>query len=382
MSSVWRAPGVSALLGATVLGFAGYAALMPVAPLWAVHGGAGEGGAGLVNGVLMLFTVLTQPFVPGSLRRFGWGPVLVAGMVLLGLPSLLFMLGDGLGTILVLSAIRGLGFGVLTVTGSAAVAELVPAAQRGRAVGAYGLAIAGAQVVLLPAAPWVAETLGYWVVFVVGALPLLGVVPAWRLAHVLRQAPEAEDTGEPVPWLALLRPMALLLGVTLAGGALLTFTAQMSSSASLTLVGLMVMNVSAALTRWRVGALADRFGAQPFIWPLVLTTVVGMSVLAGAVRDPLATAAAALLVGLFLVGLAYGALQNLTLVVTFEAVSRRHYGQASAVWNIGFDAGTGLGSVLVGMVAAGTSFSTALLVAAAFSLATLPLALLRPAGRR
>ena len=64
----------------TLLGFSGYAVLLPVAPLWAVHGGADTGQSGLVNGVLLLFTVLTQLFVPRSLRRFGWGPTLSVGM--------------------------------------------------------------------------------------------------------------------------------------------------------------------------------------------------------------------------------------------------------------------------------------------------------------
>ena len=33
--SVWRAPGMPALIAMTALGFSGYAVLMPVAPLWA-----------------------------------------------------------------------------------------------------------------------------------------------------------------------------------------------------------------------------------------------------------------------------------------------------------------------------------------------------------
>src|SRR5690606_9536127 len=115
--AVTRAPGMPALLAMSVLGFSGYAALLPAAPLWAVHGGADEAGAGLVNGVLMLFTVLMQPFVPPALRRFGWGPVLAAGMVLLGLPALAHILSDDLLPVLALSAVRGLGFGILTVTG-------------------------------------------------------------------------------------------------------------------------------------------------------------------------------------------------------------------------------------------------------------------------
>ena len=78
MSSVWTARGMPALLAATFLGFSGFSVLMPVVPLWVVRGGADERGAGLVNGVLLLVTVLTQFTVPGLLRRFGWGPALAA----------------------------------------------------------------------------------------------------------------------------------------------------------------------------------------------------------------------------------------------------------------------------------------------------------------
>ncbi|MEX5302942.1 MFS transporter [Kocuria sabuli] len=367
------------LLTMTVLGFSGYAALLAVAPLWAVHGGADTVGAGLVNGVLMLFTVLTQLFVPSALRRFGWAPVLVAGMLLLGLPALAHGISDALGPTLALSAVRGLGFGVLTVTGSALVAELVKPQRRGQAIGAYGLAIAGPQILFLSAGPWIAEQLGFWVVFAVAALPVVAVVPAIGLARMVDHVPEGDEEGERAPYRRLLPPMALLIAVTLAGGALITFMAQMSSSAGLTALALLLMSVAAALARWRIGAWSDRYGPRRFIAPLVLVTTAGMAVLAWAVRDPRATEAPMLMVGATMVGISYGGLQNLTLVVTFQAVSRQHYGPASAVWNIGFDAGTGLGAVLVGTVAAGTSFSTALLVAGAVSLLTLPLALRRRA---
>jgi MFS family permease len=365
------------LLTMTALGFSGYAALLAVAPLWAVHGGADTAGAGLVNGVLMLFTVLTQLFVPRALRRFGWAPVLVAGMLLLGLPALAHGVSDALGPTLVLSAVRGLGFGVLTVTGSALVAELVEPQRRGKAIGAYGLAIAGPQILFLSAGPWIAEQLGFWVVFTLAALPVVAVVPAIGLARMLDGVPEEDQEDERVPYRRLLPPMALLTGVTLAGGALITFMAQMSSSAALTALALLLMNVAAALTRWRIGALSDRYGPRRFIAPLVLLTTAGMMVIAWAVRDPQTTGAPMLMIGATMVGISYGGLQNLTLVVTFHAVSRPHYGSASAVWNIGFDIGTGLGSVLVGMIAAGTSFSTALLITGAISLLTLPLALRR-----
>jgi MFS family permease len=387
---IWRQPGMAPLVVMTCAGFSGYAVLLTVAPLWAVEGGATTAGSGLVNGVLLLCTVLTQLLVPRALRAFGWGPVLAVGLVLLGVPGVLMSLDDGLGLVLALSAVRGVGFGVLTVTGSAAVAALVGARRRGEAIGAYGLAVAAPNLVLLPAGPWIAESVGFWVAFTVSALPLVGIPAALRLASALRlSAPDlhpgttaASDPGDPesAAYRRLLRPMLLLLVVTLAGGALITFTPQMVGSPSVAAIGLLLMGLSAALSRWRIGVLADRHGAQPFLVPLVVITGAGMALVAWSIASSGSVRVGSFLVAMLLVGLSYGGLQNLTLVISFAAVSRRHHNLASAVWNVGFDAGTALGSVAVGVIAGLTSFSTALLVAGAVAVATLPLAAWRPGG--
>ena len=406
-----------ALLILTAAGFVGFAALLPVAPLWAVTGGANEAGSGLVNGMLMFATILTQPFVPALLRRFGTGRVLAAGLVLLNGPSLLHLVSSDLQWILALSALRGIGFGIITVTGSATVARLVPPARHGAAIGAYGVAVAVPQLLLLPIGPWLANTVGYWLVFAAGTLPVLAVGAAPRLGRVLqaqehkqgqkqdqkqeqhRTAPapaasgqsanpahlgEKNKEGEPPGQgrfghlaRALVPPMVILLGVTLAGGALLTFVPQMSTAPAATVAGLTLLTATAALSRWRLGALADRHGAQAFVWPLILFTVAGLVLAAVAVVDPNATRTVPLLLGMTLVGVAYGGLQNLTLLLSLSAVHRDEYDTASAVWNIGFDSGTGIGSVLVGTIAAGLSFPAALLAAACASILTLPVALLQ-----
>ncbi|WP_229867001.1 MFS transporter [Streptomyces gelaticus] len=386
--TVWNTTGMPALLLLTATGFSGFAALLPTVPLRAVHGGADAAGAGSVNAVLMLCTVLAQTLVPTAIRRLGWRTTLVCGMVLLGVPALPHLLTADLGALLGLAAVRGLGFGVLTVCGATAVAELVEPARRGKAVGAYGLAIAGPQFILISTAPWVAENLGFGFVFAIGALPLLSIPPALRLARRLDGHPaEAEDPPhrEPVAgghagYLPLLPPMLLLLGVTTAGGALITFAPQMSSDPTATLAGLLLLTGTAAVSRWRFGSLADRYGTRPFRWPLVLGTALGLALTAWAVASPEATGVVPLLAGAALVGVSYGGLQNLTLVDAFAAVGPRSSGVASAVWNIGFDAGMGLGALLVGHLATGTSFSLALLATAALSLATLPLALARRRG--
>ena len=374
---VLRTPGLPLVLAMTFLSFSGYAALLPVAPLWAVHGGAGSVGAGLVNGVLMLFTVLTQLVIPNALRRFGWSPVLVAGTLLLGLPSVAFALSDALLPVLALSAIRGLGFGVVTVTGSALVAELVPPARRGEAIGLYGLAIAAPQVLFVSAGPWLVENLGFGLIFALGMLPAIGVAPALIMG---RRAGPVPATQGRAAYLRLLQPMALLLAVTLAGGALITFMAPMSDSAALSTLALLCMMLATAVTRWQAGRWSDAFGPHRFLGPLVLVSVVGMAALAWAVR------------------LTAGHRSRL-------APARRDAQWASATalcrtspWcshsspsaapttarpahsgTSGTTGRTRLGAVMIGAIAAGSSYSVALLIGGALCLLTLPLTLIRPA---
>jgi predicted MFS family arabinose efflux permease len=74
-------------------------------------------------------------------------------------------------------------------------------------------------------------------------------------------------------------------------------------------------------------------------------------------------------------GVCYGALQNLTLVAAFAAVPPSQIAATSAGWNIGFDAGTATGSILAGAVAAAYSFPVSLAALAAICLIAVGLTL-------
>ncbi len=383
-TGIWSVPGMVALAVVAFAGFAGYAALLPVAPLWAVHGGADSAGAGLVNFVLLGATVATQFAVPALIRRSGWALTLTLALVLLGVPAVLHVLTDELGPILVLSAVRGVGFGILTVAASAAAVLLVDPARRGAAVGAYSLALAAPNVLLMPVGGWVAEAWGFWIVFVLSGVTLLGVPATVALARHLpvratSDARHPEVTDAPAgaaTYLAVLSPTLVLLAITLAGGAIITFAPQMVAVAWLATAGLFVFGLVSTVLRWRVGGLADRLGSGRLAWVFVLVAVVGLLLVAWLVREEVgADAVLPWLLACALAGAAYGGLQTLTMIRAFEAAGPRRVGAASAVWNAGFDAGTALGSVLVGTVAVGWGFGTGMAITAALVLLTLPLAL-------
>lgn len=382
---MWRAPGMLELSVMSVFGFSGYAALLAIAPLWAANGGATAAGSGLVNGVLLTATILAQLAVPRALATWGAGRVLVAGLLLLGVPAPAYLLSDGLGWVLALSAVRGLGFGILTVVGSTVVAHLVPASRRGAAIGVYGLAVAVPNLLLLPGSVPVVDRWGFAPVFWAAALPVFGVPAVLRLARILRDAghgrPAGADEGTPVRLRALrgiLSPTLVLFSVTMAGGAVLTFAPQLTDSGSAALV-LLIMGITAALSRWLIGALADRRGARPFLAPTLTCAAAAMAMSAWAVageQDVVLIAAATVL------GLCYGALQNLTLVVAFAAVEPQQLPAASAGWNIGFDAGTASGAVLAGVLATAYSFPVSLATLAALCLLTAVVTMAIPSRQR
>ena len=66
-----------------------------------------------------------------------------------------------------------------------------------------------------------------------------------------------------------------------------------------------------------------------------------------------------LLGGAALFGIGFGLLQNATLVLMMERVSESEYGLGSTLWNVAFDAGTGLGAFVFGFVIASFGYSWA-----------------------
>lgn len=344
-----------ALLACAALGFAGFSLLLTVAPMWAVHIGADNLGAGAVNSVLMLFTVVAQLLVGRLLRRAGWAVTQALGLVLLGVPAALHSLTGSLWQVLLLAALRGLGFGILTVCSVRGIAALIPQERRGRAIGAYGLSIAAPQFVLTPLAPWLAENVGYPLVFGLAAVSVLAVPLAFtRPAPTLVDEPHS-DRLDSIG--GLVGPIAALVVITAAGGGILTFAPQLGG-ATTALGALLAMTGTAALARWLIGGVADQHGTARFIAPMLGVGALGLAVTAVGIG----VGGSLVILGCGLLGTAYGALQNLTLVQAFAASGEQARGAVSVVWNVGFDAGTGVGSLAVGALATSFSFPTAFAV--------------------
>ncbi|MGH4023307.1 MAG: MFS transporter [Pseudonocardiaceae bacterium] len=367
------------MLAASLVGFGGYGMLLPIVPLWAARGGAGEFGAGATTGLFMLATVGTQVVVPALLRRLGHRAVLILGMLLLGGPTPLYALSADLSLLLGVSLLRGVGFGLVTVAASALIAELVPPAEHGRAAARYGLAVGLPQLVLLPSAVVVAEQVGFGPLFMLaGALPVAGAVLVLGV-RVPHRRESAQRPGPAQDWRAVRSsagPWLAMLTCSLAQGGVITFLPlALPRSGMLVPAALLATMAGTLLGRLLAGELVDRWGLAGRL------LVVGMVLaVAGTVAEVVALHSsgglrvAVAVVGAALVGIGFGLVQNDSLVVMFAAAGTPGYGAASAAWNIAYDAGTGLGAVVLGAVAQQLGFTAAFGTSAVLLTTMLPAA--------
>ena len=393
--------GFALLILATAVGLCGFAAVLPLVPLWATRGGAGEFGAGATTAVFMLTTVLTQLGMPWLLdRAAGYQWTFPVGSLIMGLPTPLFALTTDLGPLIAVSALRGIGFGMVTVAGTALAARLVPPAQVGRATGYYGLAVGLPQVVILPGGVALALQFGFDTAFwltgicgVVAAVLSSGILFAdgGRNRAVLRQAGEGAADAPPAPrglplFVALAAPLILMLVLSSAASAIVTFLAipleQAAWLVSALLAGYALMLVTG---RWTAGVMFDRHGRTMLLLPGSIVAVLGMGLIAAGLWSngdaaPGVLTGALVLSGAALFGLGFGAVQNETVTVMLERAGPTGHGRASAVWNIGYDAGTGAGAVGLGLVIQLLGYGPALAVITVALAAVVPLALL-PKGR-
>ncbi|MFE2155282.1 MFS transporter [Streptomyces lavendulae] len=328
--------------------------LLSVVPGYAAPAGTGGGGAaGLATGALMLATVAGEFATPALVDRYGYRAVLAVGLGLLGLPALALPLSRDLWWIVALCLLRGLGYGFTLVAGGALTASLIPAERRGEGLALVGIVGGVPALVALPLGVWLAAHSGYGLVFASGgavALAALASVPG--LPDRVRASGRAVGIGEGLRSAGLRRPAVVFACAAMVSGIVVTFLplAVRGAATGAVAVALFVQPAAATAGRWLAGRVGDRRGSAGLVLPGLLLSAAGTSLMV-ATAEPVAVVVAA---GVF--GTGFGILQNATLTLMYARVPTAGYGTVSAVWNIAYDVGMGVGAVAFGWLAAATGY--------------------------
>lgn len=366
LDSVWKAPGFIPTLIAVAGAFGAWSLLLPVVPTAVLDSGGDATLAGATTGIFMLATVITQLLTPSLLRAVGYNPVMVVSAFLLGVPALGHMLGTDPFTVLLFSAIRGVGFGAVTVAESALIAELVPARFLGKATGLLGVSIGISQMVFLPIGLAMVEPLGYNSVYILAAVvALLAAVMCLRIpptkASRTLDPPGGQARTRAPMWKLILVPALALTTVSMMYGLISSFLPALIREADPTvgaMLGGMILSVVGGVnmvSRYGAGIIADRRGRPGLTMiPAQITSLIGVGVIIAVILTD--ASMWWMMVAAILYGLGFGAVQNESLLSMFHRLPRSKYSEASAAYNIFFDGGTGLGSVVLGMVVGASGY--------------------------
>lgn len=396
--SLWHLPAMRLLAAYTLFGFTGFFATISALPAWIAGRGISDSLAGFVTTTLLVATVSTQSLVPRMVARLGMTTTLAIGLTALGAPSLLFLVDGSYWWVLAICAMRGIGFGSMTVLGAMLTAKIVPPSRRGEAIGIYGLAIAVPNLLVVPGGVALVSAGHFWAVALLGAAPLLGLPAVRALARsaatqesspavaapdargaATAGAPAADDApggrlARRAARTAALGPSIVLMVVTLTSGGFMTYLPIIRPDGALATIALLVWGALAAAIRWRVGLLADRIGLRALLPISSVLSIVGVCVVTGGLLLSGGASWVVILVGSAILGTGFGGTQNLTLVAAFARARQRETATVSSVWNIGFDTGTALGSGLVGLLILVVTIPSALALTSLLIVASMPMA--------
>lgn len=366
---MWKSPGFVAVLVAVAAAFGSWSLLLPVVPLAVLNNGGSSAVAGATTGIFMAATVITQIFTPAALRKIGYTPVMAFAAFMLGVPAIGYVFSVEPIPVLLISALRGIGFGALTVAESALVAELVPVRFLGKASGMLGVFIGLSQMLFLPAGLALGDQFGYNVVYVLGAvIALVAAVMCLRIPQVkaaAKQQPQVSEQERSVStWKLVLVPSLAVTSLSMTFGAVSSFlpaaVIELDPGLGAALAGIIlsITGGSSMVFRYLSGVIADRRGMPgTTMIPAQIIGFLGVVLITVTIFQ--GWSVWLLIIGAVMFGGAFGMVQNEALLSMFFRLPRTRVSEASAIWNIAFDSGTGIGSFLLGIVAASLAYSGA-----------------------
>src|SRR5665213_1894669 len=167
------------IVAAVFVSGTGIGSLLPILPLFLRERGASYSFVGLIVGAALAAQAIGQWPAGWLAERIGRKEMMVAGLLVAAAASLMFLLPLSIPWLIVVRFMQGLGFAAAAPAEVAAVADVVPSEELGRA---YGWVSAARQsgIIVGPAIGGLLAVFGRWTVFAVTGGCLLYTSPSPR----------------------------------------------------------------------------------------------------------------------------------------------------------------------------------------------------------
>ncbi|HEX6349016.1 MAG TPA: MFS transporter [Candidatus Dormibacteraeota bacterium] len=337
------------MLAVTVAVFTNLSLFLAVMPVQVARLGGSRLEVGEATALFSAGTVVCEVLTALLATRVSMARLLAIGAFAMGAGTFAYLLaGDSIPLLLALTAVRGGAFGVNAVTSSYLIAAYAAPAARGRALGAYGVAISLPSIVGASLGLLVQAAQGPWALYAVGGG--VAVVAAVALVIAIERRPPRPLTAPRLRGAALPRllPVAVVIAlITMTYGALLSFGPILVAPAGAGAAPLLflVFGFTRAASRPFAGVAVDRAGAMPVSVVAALVLAVGCAVLGAWPRG------AGLLAGAALYGTGLGSISNSGYVAMLQRIEASGQALATAAWSASFDGGIMLGGAVFAVAA-------------------------------
>jgi MFS family permease len=276
-------------LRATVTNFAFFLGLngFVLLPLYIQQLGGNEIEIGLVMGLYSGVGIVCQPLIGPWVDVIGRRPFMLIGTGLTVAAALLATAPGGVGLLAVVRLLQGIGFSVFFVACFSYVVDVIPPAERGWALGIYGVSGFVSTAIAPLFGEWIVRTIGFRALFALSALVgLATLVLVWPIREAprgagvpLRLAPGAVRAAlEDV----LHRHMFVTMFFGLGSGTIFAFLPTFAEDLGVTTLSLFytAYSLSAITIRIVGGRLIDTHGRRAVIVPSMFVQVLATGVLA------------------------------------------------------------------------------------------------------
>ncbi len=313
------------------------------------------GGGDYKGFIIALFTLtagISRPFSGKLADTIGRIPVMIFGAVVCFACGFLYPLAQTVFLFLLVRFFHGFSTGFKPTGTSAYVADVVPAARRGEAMGFLGLCGS----LGMASGPALGSTLAqatslHAMFYTSSVLAILSILILFRMKETLidRQSfrlsllkLDRSEILEP----AVIRPCIVLLLTTFSYGIVLTITPDVSDHLGVANRGLFFtyFTLASVAVRFFAGKASDKYGREPVLKVAACILIISMALLA-TVQDAPLFLWAGVVYGLFV-----GINTPTIFAWTIDLSPEKHRGRGLATMYIALEAGIGLGAFLSGWI--------------------------------
>lgn len=317
--------------------------------------------AGLVAGIFIIGAVFGRLFTGRNIHSIAPKRILIIGLILFTLTTLLYFVDYGIIFLILSRLIHGITLGIASTVIGTVVALTIPASRRGEGMSYFAVSTALATGIGPFIGLYMSQHTSFDMIFsLCFLLGGISLATGFFFNAPISKTPEMKHENVGFKLSSFIEPKALPISIII-----LTMTFCFSSVLSyLNLYAIEVDLVDAAsfffvlysvavlVSRPFAGRLMDKKGANIIMYPAFIIFGAGMLLLGSANNSVTFLLAGAL------IGLGFGNISSITQAIAVNLAEPHRIGLATATFLIFFEAGSGFGPYLLGLLIPITGYNT------------------------